>query len=106
MNFESIGVQSDAMNISNPRLIGRTHEFGFLRGDWQVMNRRLRERLTGCTAWDEFPATLRGQTGRRTGGRPTGSTAATAGCSHRCTAASMSVTAASSTVMTPTRAAP
>lgn len=48
--------------IPDPRFIGRPHDFDFLRGGWQLTNRRLRERLTGCTDWDEFPATLRGQT--------------------------------------------
>lgn len=47
---------------TDPRFIGCPHDFDFLRGHWQLKNRRLRERLTGCTAWDEFPATLSGQT--------------------------------------------
>jgi len=47
---------------TEPRFIGRPHDFDFLRGDWQLVNRRLRERLVGCTEWDEFPATLHGQT--------------------------------------------
>jgi hypothetical protein len=29
-------------------------DFNFLMGDWQVHNRRLRERLKGSTAWEEF----------------------------------------------------
>ena len=32
------------------------HDFDFLFGHWQVRNRRLRERLTGCNEWDEFDA--------------------------------------------------
>ena len=33
------------------------HDFDFEVGDWIVSNRRLRERLAGCTDWDEFEAT-------------------------------------------------
>ena len=29
-------------------------DFDFLFGDWHVHNRRLRERLRGCTDWEEF----------------------------------------------------
>jgi len=47
---------------TDPRFIGRPHDFDFLCGHWQLTNRRLRERLAGGTAWDEFPATLHGQT--------------------------------------------
>jgi hypothetical protein len=32
-------------------------DFDFLIGRWNVHNRRLRERLRGCTEWQEFPAT-------------------------------------------------
>ena len=46
----------------DPRFIGRPHDFDFLCGHRTLTNRRLRERLCGCTAWDEFPATLQGQT--------------------------------------------
>ena len=37
---------------------GRT-DFDFLIGEWSVWNRRLRERLAGCTDWEEFPGTCR-----------------------------------------------
>ncbi|MFF0234095.1 hypothetical protein [Micromonospora sp. NPDC005254] len=30
-------------------------DFDFYVGTWNVVNRRLRERLTGCDEWDEFP---------------------------------------------------
>ena len=30
------------------------NNFNFLVGSWTVANRRLRERLVGCTEWDEF----------------------------------------------------
>jgi hypothetical protein len=32
-------------------------DFDFLAGTWKVHNRYLRERLSGCTDWDEFEAT-------------------------------------------------
>jgi hypothetical protein len=34
-------------------------DFDFLIGSWLVANRRLRERLVGCTEWEEFEATSR-----------------------------------------------
>ncbi len=33
------------------------HDFDFWMGSWRVRNRRLRERLKGATAWDEFEGT-------------------------------------------------
>lgn len=33
------------------------HDFDFLYGHWQVHNRRLRQRLHGCTEWESFDAT-------------------------------------------------
>jgi hypothetical protein len=33
------------------------HDFDFLIGDWRVQHRRLRERLVGCTEWQEFGGT-------------------------------------------------
>jgi hypothetical protein len=36
-----------------PQTDGRS-DFDFLFGDWHVRNRRLRERLSGCTDWEEF----------------------------------------------------
>ena len=32
------------------------HDFDFWIGDWDVHNKKLRSRLTGCTDWDEFEA--------------------------------------------------
>lgn len=32
-------------------------DFDFLIGNWTVANRRLRQRLTGCTEWEEFEGT-------------------------------------------------
>jgi hypothetical protein len=33
------------------------NDFDFLIGHWTVRHRRLKERLAGCTAWEEFPGT-------------------------------------------------
>jgi hypothetical protein len=35
--------------------MGSAADFDFYIGTWQVHNRRLRSRLTGCTEWEEFP---------------------------------------------------
>jgi hypothetical protein len=37
---------------------GDVHDFDFLAGNWQVLNRRLRQRGSGSGEWDEFPATM------------------------------------------------
>jgi hypothetical protein len=34
-------------------------DFDFLFGEWVVRNRRLKERLKGCTEWEEFEGTCR-----------------------------------------------
>ncbi len=31
-------------------------DFDFLIGNWKVANRKLKQRLAGCTEWDEFTA--------------------------------------------------
>ena len=36
------------------------HDFDFLAGEWDVMNRRLAHRGVGSNEWTEFPATIRG----------------------------------------------
>jgi hypothetical protein len=33
------------------------NDFDFLAGRWTVRHRRLKERLAGCTEWEEFPGT-------------------------------------------------
>jgi hypothetical protein len=33
------------------------NDFDFLAGHWTVRHRRLKERLAGCTDWEEFPGT-------------------------------------------------
>ena len=39
---------------SNPR-DGR-HDFDFLFGQWRIHNQRLKQRLAGCTDWEQFDA--------------------------------------------------
>ena len=34
-------------------------DFDFFIGEWAVRNRRLKERLKGCTEWEEFPGACR-----------------------------------------------
>ena len=34
-----------------------SHDFDFFMGTWRVHHRRLRERLVGCTDWEEFDGT-------------------------------------------------
>jgi hypothetical protein len=36
---------------------GNIHDFDFLVGAWNVLNRRLKRRWSGSADWDEFPAT-------------------------------------------------
>jgi hypothetical protein len=36
---------------------GGEHDFDFFMGSWSIRHRRLRERLKGCTAWEEFEGT-------------------------------------------------
>ncbi len=33
-------------------------DFDFFIGSWKVRNRKLKERLKGCTSWDEFEGTV------------------------------------------------
>lgn len=36
-------------------------DFDFWPGDWRIHHRRLKERLAGCTDWEEFGGTARAQ---------------------------------------------
>lgn len=52
----------EPVDVGNEHLPKVTGDFDFLTGDWRVTNRRLNERLVGCTEWTEFEHTLRGRT--------------------------------------------
>ncbi len=34
--------------------MNHAHDWDWLIGEWSVKHRRLRDRLAGCTDWDEF----------------------------------------------------
>jgi hypothetical protein len=36
---------------------GDSHDFDFISGDWNIVNKRLKARGVGCTDWEEFPGT-------------------------------------------------
>jgi hypothetical protein len=38
------------------------HDFDFFIGTWRGHNRRLKQRLQGCTEWEEFPTTITNHT--------------------------------------------
>ena len=40
----------------------KVQDFNFLIGKWSVLNRRLKERLTGCEEWIEFQAEMETKT--------------------------------------------
>jgi hypothetical protein len=46
------------MSAGEPQRDGRA-DFDFLFGNWTVHHRRLRDRLKGCTEWEEFTGTCR-----------------------------------------------
>jgi hypothetical protein len=43
--------------ITEAALTGHEHDWDWLVGRWSVKHRRLKERLTGCTEWEEFAGT-------------------------------------------------
>lgn len=43
------------LNIT-PSAASSERDFDFFHGKWKIRNRRLNERLTGCTDWTEFDA--------------------------------------------------
>ncbi len=43
--------------MSSSSTITPPADFDFIIGNWQVLHRRLNERLTGCTEWTEFKGT-------------------------------------------------
>jgi hypothetical protein len=44
------------MVITTESTLTGVHDFDFLRGDWQVHNRKLVKRLQNCTEWETFDA--------------------------------------------------
>jgi hypothetical protein len=42
---------------AEPAPTGHEHDWDWLVGRWTVKHRRLKERLTGCTVWEEFAGT-------------------------------------------------
>jgi hypothetical protein len=47
----------ECMNLPSPSASPGRHDFDFLVGSWQVMHRRLKERLAGNHEWVEFTGT-------------------------------------------------
>lgn len=43
---------------SKPSSTSSPNDFDFLEGKWKVHNRKLKDRLAGSTAWDEFESEL------------------------------------------------
>jgi hypothetical protein len=60
--------QRDGTDHATPGPVPQDHlpkvtgDFDFLTGSWLVRHRRLRERLTGCTDWDEFENSFEART--------------------------------------------
>lgn len=58
----ALGLAGGAAGFGSPRLgmaqpndlNGRARDWAWLRGNWEVWHRRLRQRLAGSTQWDEF----------------------------------------------------
>lgn len=46
-----------AVAASAATATGHEHDFDWLVGRWTVRHHRLKERLTGCTAWEDFNGT-------------------------------------------------
>ncbi len=42
--------------MTNSKAHDGKHDFDFLFGSWAITNRRLRQRLQGCTEWETFDA--------------------------------------------------
>jgi hypothetical protein len=51
--------QTGAAPMSDAELERHRHDWDWLAGNWNVRHRRLRERLTGNTEWQEFDGTCR-----------------------------------------------
>lgn len=51
------GAESGAGTGAKSDTQSGAHDFDFLVGHWRVRHRRLKERLEGCTEWQEFEGT-------------------------------------------------
>lgn len=58
VNWENFFTRTSAKPTPLPRVAGASKDWDFLEGRWKVQHRRLRERLVGSKAWDEFGGTL------------------------------------------------
>jgi hypothetical protein len=54
--------EDDPVEVPTDHLPKATDDFDFLTGTWSVHHRRLRERLVGCTEWDEFESSYEART--------------------------------------------
>lgn len=52
-----ITLDADGELVIEPSPTSSQDDFDFFVGKWQLRNRKLRSRLTGCTDWDEFEST-------------------------------------------------
>ena len=43
--------------IITPSATSSQHDFDFYQGKWDLVNRKLKSRLEGCTEWEEFKST-------------------------------------------------
>lgn len=58
VNWRNYFTRTSARATGLPKLADAPRDFDFLVGEWRVRHRRLRERLVGSNAWDEFDGTL------------------------------------------------
>jgi hypothetical protein len=49
--------QAPAVATTAATATGHEHDFDWLVGQWSVRHHRLKERLTGCTEWEDFNGT-------------------------------------------------
>ncbi|HXA47142.1 MAG TPA: hypothetical protein VNW52_05900 [Burkholderiaceae bacterium] len=57
MNSQTAHFSLPSSSSNSSSLPSGAHGFDFFFGLWQVRNRRLKERMAGCSEWEEFDAT-------------------------------------------------